>query len=711
MATLQKIRNRAGLLIAIIVGMALFAFVLGDLFRSGQSMFADSEFSVAEIDGKTIPLEVYQAKIDEFITNYKTQTGNDNLDERTIDMIRDQAWEFLMKEALMNDAYLNLGLAREIPERGNILGVSSEELFDMVQGRNIDPQIQQIPGFQNEMGMFDRARMIQYLKTLENNPEQYQAWIAFEEGLMKARISTKYNNLIKKGYYVNSLMAKHEADEKNNKVNFNFIALRYNSIADSTIIITDSDLKAYYDEHIEDYKQDASRDIEYVVFDIRPSEQDIKDASDWIVDAKNDLAEAEDITRFLAMNSDGDYDNSYYKKEEITLGQDTILFDSVVGTIYGPYRDGDSFVVTMVEDVKQLPDSVKASHILIQPSDNLSYPDAIALADSLAKMIKEGKADFEALASQYNQDATKEKGGDLGWFQAKAMVQPFSDTCFFSDKGHITTVTTQFGVHVVKVVDRAEANRKVRLARMVKDIIPSSATYQFIYSQAGEFAGLNNTQDKFNAAVQEKGLAKRIANNVLESDKNISGLESPREVIRWAYGAEKGDVSAVFELGERLVIAVLTEVREEGTATMEQVRAEIEIAVTKDKKAEKLMAELQSKMAQAKTLDDLAAASGVTVRNADNISFSMANLPGVGVEPVVIATATNIEKGKLVGPVKGNNGVYAVEVTEIMNAPELANVMLEKQTLSRGFINRSEYQLFEAIKNTAEIVDNRAKYF
>ncbi len=701
MATLQKIRNRAGLLIAIIVGMALFAFVLGDLFKSGKSVFGNSENEIASIDGQGVPLQYFQAKVDEFVENYKNNSGQSDVDEKTIEMLREQVWDYVLREALLGKEYEELGLA-----------VHPDELFDMVQGNNIDPQIQQIPIFRDENGRFDRAKVIQYLKSLEQNPEQKDIWLAFEDGLMKTRIATKYNNLIKKGYYVTNLEAQEEFESKNKKVNLSYVALRYNAISDSSIQVTEKDLQSYYEEHKSKYEQKASRDMDYVVFDIAASQDDIAATEQWVADLKEDFATAEDDLRFAAMNTDIPENYRYLKRDELSEALDSTFFDTLVGTVVGPYLEGEAYKITKLVDRKMVADSVKASHILLSPQAlqaNLYMLNK--MADSLIDIIEADPTQFELLAMEYNTDKTKETGGDLGWFDNKSMVQPFSDSCFFSPKGHVARVATQFGVHIFKVVDKSEESEMVKLATIARTIEPSSATYQQIYSEASEFAGLNNTKEKFESFVNENGLAKRIANNVLENDKQISGLDNPREMIRWAYKAEKGDVSSVFEIGDRFVVALLTETREEGIASLDQVRTEIEINVTKEKKAEKLMNNIESKISSVKGIEELAAALNTELRTAENISFSMSNVPGLGVEPALVGAAVSVDQGQMYGPIEGNNGVYVIQVNSVIEPQTEPNLVMEKQTVSRGFENRVDYQVFEAIKKSAEIDDNRAKYY
>lgn len=698
MATLQRIRNRAGLLIAIVVGLALFAFVLGDMMRSGSSLTRDSDMTIAEVAGKSLSYPDYMMKVEEISEIQKQNTGRNALDEQTMDMIREQSWEMLVKQLVMEDEYEELGIS-----------VSSDELFDMVQGRNIHPQVKQL--FTDpKTGVFDTSAVIRFLKNMDQDQtgKQKAYWLFVEDALQRDRLTSKYNTLIKKGLYVTTEQAKQEAKEKNYKVNFKYVAQNFSTISDSTIKVSDSDISDYYNKNKSKYEQEASRDVEYIAFDVLPSDEDMKAALESVVKLKNEFATVEDNKQFVTLNSDVPFNETYYTKGKLEPKLDSALFEEKIGAIYGPYLENKSYKIAKLIESKNIADSVKASHILISIDQTTDSTRAKAVADSLKKLV-EKKADFAELAKKYSKDpGSAEKGGDLGWFKPGMMVKPFNDACFFGKKGDLTVVKTQFGIHLIKVVDKAKEAKNVQVAIIQKDVKPSTKTYQTIYTEASKFSGENNTKEKFDKAVAEKGYNKKIANNLRENDKRVAGLENPRELVRWAYEAKKGDISKTFEFGNSFVIAKLTEVREKGIATLEQKKEEITVIVKKEKKAEMLMKKIKD--AGAASIDVLATKLNTTVGTAENVSFSSFSIPGVGVEPVVNATASVLPKGKMSNALKGNNGVFVIVVDNTTETTE-ADFNLEQKNATNQLQGMVDYRAYEALKKVSKLKDMRSKFF
>ncbi len=714
MATLQTIRKRAGVLIAIVIGLALLAFILGDFIGKGNQG-GPTDNDIAEVGGNAIPYQLFQYKLDVMTENYIRNAGGDaTIDEATSDMIREQAWEELILEAIMQEQYEELGIA-----------VHPDELFDMVQGTNIDPQIMQIPIFQNQQtGQFDRSLVIRFLQNLDQDPsgEARTSWMAFELSLMKARTATKYNNLIKKGLYITTPQAKLEAEESNFKVNFNIVAQKYNMISDSAIVISKEDIEKYYNEHKNEYEQEASRDIEYIYFDVLPSERDNNLSQEWINNIHEEYKTTEDDIQFVNLNADGGFDYKFYKEGELPVLLDSIMFAADTGFIYGPYFEFETYKTAKLVRIEDLPDSVHARHILIQPTETFLYEQAKELADSLFEIIENG-GNFVQLAKLHSVDkSNSDNGGDLEWFKDanspslnpqvdKAMVQPFSDSCFFSNVGDIKLVETQFGIHIIEVLEKGEASKKIQVGIIDRRVEPSTETYQNIYSIASKFLAENNSIEKFKNSIDaDPLLTKRVASNLKETDKNIPGIDSPRELVRWSYEAEKNDVSKVFELGNRFVIAVLTEVREKGIAPLEQVETEIEMFVKKDKKAEELINKFNQLITKYNSLEKIAQDLGEEIVEATDINFQAYSIPAYGVEPALIASAINTEPNKISTPIKGLNGVYILKVLS-SNTVEEVDFATEQIKLINMLSSRVDYQVFEALKKSASIVDKRAKFF
>lgn len=691
MATLEKIRNRAGILVAIIIGLALIAFVLGDFLTKGN-VFSGNQNEIAEVAGKSVPVQLYQKKVNEAIENYKNNSGQASVDESTVEMLRDEIWNQLIRDFIMEDEYKALGIS-----------VSTDEFNDMVTGNNIHPYIER--NFKDpKTGQFDKNMVINYLNYVKEADRKTKAgWFAFANSIMQDRVTTKYNNLIIKGIFTTAQQAQKETTDKNLNVNFSYVVKKYNAVPDSLISVTESDINEYYENNKSKFEQETSRDIEYVTFDVAPSADDKNSTKEWIEDIAKEFAGIEDNAQYVNLNSDSPFNTKYLKKEGLTAPLDT-LFDAEVGSIFGPYLAGDVYKVSKLVDAKNLPDSVKARHILIKIDEATPFDKAKAVVDSL-KMLVENGTDFAELAEIHGTDGTKEKGGDLGWFTPEAMVQPFSDSCFFNKKGTLTTAITQFGIHLVEVTDRGAESKKVQVATVSRKIEAGSQTFDNFYLAANKFAGENNTAQQFDDAITEQGLVKRVANNLKEADKTIAGLESPRELIRWVYLAEQGDVSKVFEFGSRFVIAKLTAAREEGFAPVEQVKNEIEMNVKKDKKAEKLIEELKG----ATSIDELASNNNLRVEEATGINFQSFQIPGAGIEPQVIVAAVCLAKDEMSAPIKGANGVYVIKLNEVVQTEQ--DHTAEKNRIEREVSSRVTYQAFEALKENADITDNRSKFY
>ncbi|RLD64088.1 MAG: peptidylprolyl isomerase [Bacteroidetes bacterium] len=702
MATLQNIRNKAGVLVAVVIGLALLAFILGDMLKSGRSLFSGSQNEIAEVAGKSIPVQLYQQKVEEATENYKRNTNQSALDEETSERIRQQTWNELIRDYVMKKEYSELGIS-----------ISSDELFDMVQGNNILPQIKQIPIFQNRTtGQFDRTLVIQFLKNLDQDPsgKARQSWLAFEKVVLHNRLNEKYNNLIKKGLFITDLEAKKEAQERNLSADIDYIVMRYNSVSDSLITITDEDLSNYYEKHINKFKQEASRDIAYVTFEVVPSKKDEGLAHKWINDIVEEFKNTEDDEQFVNLNADSHFDNKFYTEKELSGQVASFAFNSKEGEIYGPYLEDGTYKLVKVSRIANLPDSVKVSHILISPDKNSGdYSKAEVLVDSLKNLIKHGQK-FSDLAKKYSEDqGSSEKGGDIGWLQENSISKAFSDSCFFANKGDIFTIKTQYGIHLVKIIKQSPKHKKVQLAILDRKIEPSSETYQQIYSQASKFAGLYNTKEKFEEAVTKQNLTKKVANNLRINDNKISGLDSPRELIRWAFKAEEGTGSPIFEFGNKFVVATLTDVREEGYSDIEQVRTDIEIDVKREKKAEKLIEDIKNQ--NQNNINDLAKSLNTEVKSSKDIRFSSFGIKGLGIEPKINAAAVTLPKEKLSEPIKGNNGVYVIVVKSINNSGEKIDINKEKVYLTKNLLNQIESISFNALKENSDIKDNRYKFY
>lgn len=707
MATLQKIRTQGGLLVAIVIGLALVAFILGDLFQSGSSIFTKGRLEIGSIKGEAVQYPDYLRKVEELAEIYRSNTGQTQLNEESWVQVRDQTWETMVREKIMGDVYKKLGIT-----------VSQDEMFDMIQGNNIHPIVQQI--FTNpNSGQFERTAVVNFIKNLDVgvSPEQRNYWLYLERQIMNERLQTKYNNLISKALYVTNDEAQMSLEGKNRNVTFEYIALDYNTVADTAVTITEKELRDYYAANKDGFKEENTRVIEYIVFDVVPSASDFSASEKWINDIKNDFINATDNVQFLNSNSDVGFDGTWYKQETLPANLSAWIFDegAAVNDIFGPFLENNSYRLAKLHASEMMPDSVEARHILLRAGTAEEAMVAQALADSLKGLIETG-SDFAVLARQYSTDTGSAlNGGDLGWFGRGMMVKPFEDAAFNNKINEITIVPSQFGLHIVQTTRRGALTRQVQVAVMERTVTPSTLTNQMVYAKASKFVSENTNKEKFDAAVEAESLTKRTA-TVRENDLAVMGLESPRPIIRAAFDAKPGSIlknnegSPIFELGENFVVAILVSATEEGTAPFESVKTRIELAVEKQKKGE-FLAEKLRKAAEGKSdMYEISSAVNGSVNIASNINFTSVTIPGIGNEPAVIGTVTALEPGIMSAPVIGNNAVFLAKVTNIEDGGDV-DVDGERSRLLQAMGLRASFQAYEALRAAVEVVDKRNKFF
>lgn len=702
MSTLESIRNRAPLLVSIIIGMALLAFILGDFLSTGRSLFSRNQFEIAEIAGKSISYEEFQNRVNNLAEVNKVSTGQMTLDEASLDQVRNMAWQQMVEEYVLSKEYKELGI-----------DVSGEELFDMIQGDNPHPIIRQ--NFSDpETGLLNRAFLLEFLKELQRGNERLKNervfWLYLEDEIQRQRKKEKYENLIKKAIIATDIEAKNRIEETRKTVDFNYISSFYSQVADSLVTVTEKDLKEYYKNNIHNYKQKESRIIKYITFDVVPSEADFKAAENWVASLKEDFANSRNVTSFIKLNSDVPYDDRNWKNGELPETLNDSMFAADTGYIIGPYFENNSYRLAKLVKIDYLPDSVKARHILLPVNQN-NFTQMMSLSDSLMDLLKNG-ADFAQLARENSTDGTAQEGGDLGWFSEGQMVKPFNDSCFYGKTGDIKKVLSQFGIHILEILAQARDVKKIKVGVIIHEVEPSDETDQLYYSQISEFAGKHSTNEKFNQGVKES-VRKATERTVTPMDKTLPGLENPRLLIKWAFEASEKDISKIFKFGNKYTLATLEKVKHEGYTPLEDIEAEIKLQALKDKKAEKLVEQFASVSTNASSLDEIARTLNTTVSSASRISFQSRSLGNAGYEPLVTAWACNLPPNNISPPIEGNNGVFLIEVIQVNNIPitEETNLNMDKNYIERNFASRANISTFETLKEMAEIEDSRIKFY
>ena len=705
MSALQFLREKAGVLVAGLIGFSLFLFVVSDFFGRGrgQRLKQKKYYEIGQIGGEYISYQDYELKLQNLLEIYKL-SGRSNIDEATNETLREQTWQQMVREKILDPQYKKLGL-----------GVSTEEVDELVLGNNPHQIVQQLFTDQ-KTGTFNKSFLVNFLKQTETDETAKKYWLFFENEIINDRTNSKYNNLVSKGLYVTSKQTEFDKTLNSNTVDFSFILKNYALVPDSSVKIYQSDLETYYAKHKQSYKRTALRDIEYVTFDVVPSEDDIKLTEGWINKTKEEFATAPDPVQFINVSADSRHVGIFIPLSSVPENLKDFVKKEDLKTIFGPYTENGSYKIAKLIEAADRPDSVHVRHILLSTSKTRSFETAKHQADSLIKLIKAGTP-FEALALANSDDQGSAKiGGDLGWFPEGKMLVPFNNACFTGKKGDIKTAETSFGIHIIEILAQSKETRKYNIGYIDRKILSGTLTNQKAYSEASQFAGTNDTYDKFNKTIAEKKLNKRVANDIAPQQKTLPGLDNPRSLIMSLFQAEKGKIildnsqQAVFEVGEKYVVAYCTKVQEDGIAPQKDVENDIRFALLKDKKAEIISAEFNKNSGSGKTLDDIARSMGLTVQEATKVDFKAYTVPGAGTEPSLIAAASVAKQGTIAGPVKGINGVYMLSANNVTPV-QGTDLKLVHDRLKTTFQMRGTYEAYDALRKSANIIDKRYKFY
>ncbi|MEO8146669.1 MAG: peptidylprolyl isomerase [Bacteroidia bacterium] len=711
MAIIGSIRNRMGVLIVVFVGFALLAFILGDFLTTNRSFLGGgNDNSLAVISGEKINPQEFDGKVKEMEDLIKIQQNVENLTNDQQDQARNQAWQQMLSDKIYGKQIEKLGLT-----------ITDEEVNDMVFGKFLHPSISGEKSFINPAtGKFDPIRVTQYLKQIENptTPEIAKAktqWVNFEDGIRKERLLSKYNDLIQKGIYVTTAEAKADYENKGTNYNIKFVNLNYNTISDSSVTVDESDLKNYYESHKWEFKQpENSAAINFVTFDVLPSADDRSTTYKYISELVEPFKTTNNDSNFININSDVKFNDTYVTKGSFSPMLDSLAFSSPVGTVIGPFEEGSSVKIAKVLGLKSLPDSVRARHILITPEQGQDPKIAKAKADSIMEVLKKG-GDWMMLAQQFSKDpGSASKGGVYEWFPENQMVKPFNDFCFQNKPNEIGVVETNFGYHIIQVLTHSPGSKlKVKLGVIERKIEPGNATFEAVYQKANQFSGKNSsasTAETFDKAAKEAGLTSRPADNIKEIDKQIGGIgNNCREIVKWVYGAKPGEVSRAFRVDYKFVVALVKNITAAGYKPMEDVKDQLTASAKREKKAQTLIEKANAALAN-KTIDAVAAKLAVPAAPAQGINFGATYLPGLGVEPAVIGNIVTLKQGELSKAIKGQQGVFVIAAETVTKPAEMKDFTANKQNMMAQNQNRY-YEAFNALKEKAQVKDNRGRFY
>lgn len=714
-SVLEAIRRRTGLLVGI-VGLALVIFILEALLGNVRSIFGGNDASsLGSISGKNIDRNDFLIKVENQLNLIRQQKQSNDIDDQTRSQVVNFIWQQYINDLVIKPQYDKIGIT-----------VSEDEIYQRVVANPDQTVVQRLVDqktgkvydqLANPMGGLDPAKWKQFVQNAGPNEEAYVKQM--EEDVKNTRFAQKYGALIRKGIYVTSAEAKQSYIAQNNKMNITYAVKLYSSVSDSAAKVTDSDIQKYYNDHSYEFKNnETSRKIEYVAFNVVPSDSDMvaieRDAQRA---AKGFTAKTikEDSTYIMQESEGGNVAIQDFTKKTMIV-RDSSIFMAAPGTVFGPYNEGAYYKIYKLESVESVADSAKVRHILIGLMDpatqqpKRSKEQAKKQADSLMALIKDKKIGFDTLVKTISDDmGSKTNGGDYGWFdENKGFVQPFKDAGLMGTKGNISVVETQFGYHIIEVLDVSKGRHfSYKVAQIFKAIAPSEETNKKTFAKANEFGGKNNTAELFDKAADAEKLTKRIADNVKESDRQLPGLDNAKDLVRWVYSANKGEI-AVFSFPDKHIVAKIAGIKNRGVLPLEEVKEEVTQKAIQAKKADMFIQEFKTK-GGAGSADAIASKLGLETKKAEKLAGNSHNVEGLGHDDVFVGTALGTKSGQTCKPTAGDNGVFVLTVNSVEEGKLPADFKNEKKMLEQMLGGRADYEVFNVLKDLAEIEDHTGR--
>ena len=714
MAVLNKIRQRS-LFLILIIALALFSFVLADLFKNSDALTSKSQNIVATINGKDITREDFVQKVEVAQRNAGPSSTNTQIANRI--------WDQEVRKAVMESQYEELGIS-----------VEQDKMRDLIKA-----SLATNPQFLNEAGLFDENKLNEFIANLKEiapqpgffngQPITYSDWTNYEQNIASSALQQNYYNLVKAG--LTGTLAEGELEHKleGNKVDVKYVQVPYTSIADSTITVSKSDISAYIKSHKKQFEVEASRDIRYVEFKEEATLEDeeaIKAELETYLNGRlvDETGRKDTIVAFSQVENHADYINliassnqkfndGYVFKNSLPTEFADSIYNLNVGEVYGPYKHDGNFKLTKVVAEKNIPDSAKVRHILIPflgarsatPEVTQTETEAKATADSLLAVLKRDRSKFPEFVKEFSSDqGSVENEGRYDWHPYNTMVPEFNDFEFEGNVGDLGVVKTIFGFHIIEIEGQKDKKRAVQVGTISRKIEPSENTINDVFRNASKFEVDVDKKD-FQEVATEGSYTVRPINGIKMLDENITGIGSQRQIVRWAFNDETkvGDISR-FTIPSGYAIVQLVAKHDKGLMAVEDASATVLPKIRKEKKAQLIKDRIS-----ATTLEDFAAAENTSVRSASAITMKSPTLSGAGREPLVVGAAFGLEEGETSGLIEGDKGIYMIQVTKVTPAVALDNYQAAANRVEQRKTGAVASKVYNALKATADIEDNRAK--
>lgn len=704
MSIIQQIREKYAAVGIGFIALSLIGFILMDSTKSNTGGGIDPKDAIGEIGSRSISFNEFITKA-KSIENMQAMNGR-NVDEELRQQINAEVWRQLVERTLLENEYEKLGIV-----------VTPKEFNDLLFGNNPPEWLSQQFTDPNT-GQFDVVAAKQAISELKKNRTGGNADMIeqfYLDPLLERTLQGKYSALQRNSTYVPKFLIEKTLSDNSAMVDFNYVFVPYSSIPDSTIIVSDAMISKYVADHKRDFKQDEDmRNIAYVSFPFNPSSTDSANVLNEIKGLREGFAATDNPAEFVSRNASTlPFADDYFSKERIQIPQKDSIISAGIGNVYGPYVDGNSYVLSRVVDVKTRPDSVRARHILISTIDNqtqqTTMPDSVAKAkiDSIETAIKGGSS-FASLATQFSSDqGSAQKGGDLGYFSSGQMVKEFNDFCFDKTKGSTGIVKTQFGYHLIEITDQKNFVPAYKIAYLARSIDASMETVNDAMNAANQFSGNSRTLKAFDNNVVTQGLNKLLATDIRQNEFNIMGIGVNRALVRDIFEAEVGSVLEPVELNGQYIVVAVTGAEKSGVMSVAKARPMVESILRNEEKAKKIIA----KIGNVTTLDAVANANSTIIQSADSVSFVSPMIGGVGFEPKVVGYAfvkTNVNKvGK---PVGGNSGVFVLSSKQIGATQNMGSADETRASLSNQAKSIPGSSSMTALRERGKITDKRSKF-
>ena len=694
MAILNNIRKH-GIFLIIIIALALFSFVLSGVIGNGNTA-PKGESTVATINGVDLPREDFMKKVEAV----QRSLGPNSPTNQSMNIV----WDRELRRVILEEQYDALGLTAERAQISNSLRTA----------------LSANPAFQNELGEFSEAKMQEYIASVKaaadtGNSQAYASWLDYEKSITNSVLENNYFNMVKGGLITTLEEGKSEYHFQNDAIDIEFVQVPFTKIADEDVPVTDAEIEAYVRAHSKDYEVDPQVDIKYVSFLENPSQEDSDNAKTDISKLVNDFATTTDIPEFVNANSDISYTDRWFLERDLPADIASDLMSQNLNEIYGPYKAKETYNLARVYEAKQMADSAKAKHILIRfaglstaPQDVVrTKENAQKLADSILSVVKKDASKFDALAADLSEDlSNKDKGGDLGYFTPGRMVKTFNDFVFDNKTGDLGVVETDFGFHVIEINDQKNIQKAIKVAVILKKIEASENTINDVFSKATKFE-LAAKDSEFDVLAKEGGLSTSPVNKIGELDANIPGVGENRSIVTWAFNEETniGDIKRV-NTTNGYVIVQLTRRNPKGLKSVAEASATVAPILRNEKKAKLIRESITSS-----DIKEVASSQNLTTKAASAITMANPTIAGAGTEPKIIGAAFGLKPGETSKLIDGVNGVYMVKVTAVNNAPDLQDYSAFANQLNSSSAASVNLNAFNALKNKADIEDNRASFY